>query len=105
MVSKDPRDVLWAHRDDEVNGPSRPGERETERSRNRENKRPTLLRRHTSVLRKSKKLRQNVLDGADFVRDVIDSYHGMLRFPIPRCCVENSGSIRCTRLMNFIGTK
>ena len=35
---------------------------------------PALLRRHTGVLRKSKKPRRNVLDGADFVRDVLDSY-------------------------------
>jgi hypothetical protein len=37
----------------------------------RESNQPNVqLRRHTGVLRKSKKLRQNVLDGADFVRDV-----------------------------------
>ena len=42
------------HRDDEANGPSRSGEHETERSRNRESNRPALLRRHTGVLRKSK---------------------------------------------------
>jgi hypothetical protein len=41
---------------------------------NRENKRPALLRRHAGVLRKSRKLRQNVLDGVDFVRDVLDTY-------------------------------
>ena len=35
---------------------------------------PALLRRHTGVLKKSKKLRQNILDGADFVRDVLDTY-------------------------------
>ena len=42
------------HRDDEANGPSRSGEHETERSRNRESNRPALLRRNTGVLRKSK---------------------------------------------------
>ena len=32
------------------------------------------LRRPRGVRRRSKKLRRNVLDGADFVRDVLDSY-------------------------------
>ena len=32
------------------------------------------LRRPTGVRRRSKKLRRNVLDGADFVRDVLDTY-------------------------------
>src|SRR4029077_13869685 len=32
------------------------------------------LRRPTGVRRRSKKLRRNVLDGADFVRDVPDTY-------------------------------
>src|SRR4029077_14118227 len=32
------------------------------------------LRRPTGVSRRSKKLRRNVLDGADFVRDVRDTY-------------------------------
>jgi hypothetical protein len=44
-------------RDDEVNGPSRPGEREAERSRNRESNQPSKeaqRRRNTEVLRKSK---------------------------------------------------
>jgi hypothetical protein len=61
------------HRDDEVNGP-RSGAHETERNRNRESNQPSVLRRHTGVLRKSKKLRRNVLDGADFVRDVLNSF-------------------------------
>src|SRR5579862_1661272 len=63
------------HRNDEVNGPSRSGERETEGSRKaREQSTKPQLRRYTGVLRKTKKLRRNILDGADFVRDVIDSY-------------------------------
>jgi hypothetical protein len=71
MVSKDREEMSGGqHRDDETNGPSRSGERETER---RSNHNPALLRRHTGVLRKIK-LRQNVLDGADFVRDVRNIY-------------------------------
>jgi hypothetical protein len=41
------------------------------------------LRRHTGVLRKSKNLRQNILDGADFVRDVLDTYAERSKFGYP----------------------
>src|SRR4029077_8620008 len=45
---------------------------------------PSAARRHTGVLRKIK-LRQNVLDGADFVRDVTNSYfRNALGFRLPR---------------------
>jgi hypothetical protein len=33
-----------------------------------------LLRRQTGVLQEKQKLEQNVLDGADFVRDVLDTF-------------------------------
>ena len=63
------------HRDDEKHM-GRAGRVNLKRkeAENRENKRPALLRRHAGVLRKSRKLRQNVLDGVDFVRDVLDTY-------------------------------
>ena len=39
-----------------------------------------LLRRQTGVREKWQKLEQNVLDGADFVRDVLGSYpHSLVR--------------------------
>jgi len=59
------------HRNDEVNGPSRSGERETERrrkARELSTKRATAQRHGRAS--ETKKLRRNVLDGADFVRDV-----------------------------------
>jgi hypothetical protein len=62
------------HRNDEGNGPSRRANLKWKETENRENKRPALLRRHAGVLRKSRKLRQNVLDGVDFARDVLDTY-------------------------------
>ena len=63
------------HRNDEANGPSRSGERETERSRKaREpSTKPATAQIH-GCAQENKKLRQNALDGADFVRDVIDIY-------------------------------
>ena len=42
------------HRDDEGNGPSRPGERETEEAEIARTSDPALLRKHTGVLGKSK---------------------------------------------------
>src|SRR5579862_4143873 len=67
------------HRNDEANGPSRSGERETERSRKaREpSTKPATAQIH-GCAQENKKLRQNALDGADFVRDVLDSYHSPL---------------------------
>ena len=62
------------HRDDEVNGPSRSGERETEGSRNRESNQPSAAAQTHGCAQENKKLRRNVLDGADFVRDVLDIY-------------------------------
>jgi len=62
------------HRDDEVNGPSRSGERETERSRHRESNQPSAAAQTHRCAQEKQKLRRNVLDGADFVRDVINSY-------------------------------
>ncbi len=62
------------HRDDEVNGPSRSGERETEGRRNRECNQPSAAAQTNGCAQKNKKLRRNVLDGADFVRDVLDTY-------------------------------
>ena len=60
------------HRDDEVSGPSRSGESETEGSRNRESNRPSAAAQKHGCAQKKKILRRNVLDGADFVRDVLD---------------------------------
>jgi hypothetical protein len=54
------------HRDDEVNGPSRSGERETERSRNRESNQPSKeaqRRRNMGVLRKGKIENETFLTG------------------------------------------
>src|SRR5579862_9742182 len=63
------------HRNDEANGPSRSGERETERSRKaREpSTKPATAQIH-GCAQENKKLRQNALDGADFVRDVTNIY-------------------------------
>jgi hypothetical protein len=55
-------------------GPSRSGERETERAEIARAIDQALLRRHAGVLGKSKKLRRNVLDGAGFVRDVRNTF-------------------------------
>ena len=62
------------HRDDEVSGPSRSGEREGEGRRNRERNRLSGVALTHGCAQKKKKLRQNVLDGAGFVRDVLDIY-------------------------------
>jgi hypothetical protein len=76
------------HRNDELNGPSRSGERETERSRNsREHHQPSAAAQTQGVRRRSKKLRRNVLDGADFVRDVRDTYPDSLIFDLS-CCAR-----------------
>ena len=69
------------HRDDEVSGPSRSGEREGEGRRNRERNRLSGVALTHGCAQKKKKLRQNVLDGAGFVRDVIDSYLKMCVVP------------------------
>jgi hypothetical protein len=70
------------HRDDEVNGPGRLGERGTERSRNRESHQPSATAQTHGCAQEKQKLRRNVLDGADFVRDVLDSYPGTGQFPV-----------------------
>jgi len=62
------------HRDDEVNGPSWSGEREGEGRRNCECNQLSAAALTHGCAQENKKLRQNVLDGADFVRDVLDSY-------------------------------
>jgi hypothetical protein len=62
------------HRNDELNGPSRSGERETERSRSRQSNQPSAAAQTQGCAQDKQKLRQNVLDGADFVRDVLDTY-------------------------------
>ena len=62
------------HRDDEANGPSRSGEREAEGRRTRECNQLIAAALISGCAQENKKLRQNVLDGADFVRDVIDIY-------------------------------
>ena len=62
------------HRNDELNGPSRSGKRETERSRNRDSNQPSAAAQTHGCAQDKQKLRRNVLDGADFVRDVLDSY-------------------------------
>jgi len=62
------------HRNDGVNGPSRSGEREGEGRRNRERNRLSGVALTHGCAQKKKKLRQNVLDGAGFVRDVRNSY-------------------------------
>jgi hypothetical protein len=59
-------------RDDEESGPSRSGEREGEGRRNRERNRLSAAALTHGCAQKKKKLRQNVLDGAGFVRDVLD---------------------------------
>ena len=64
------------HRDDEVNGPSRSGEREAERSRNSGSHQPSAAAQTNGCAREKQKLTRNVLDGADFVRDVLDIYVG-----------------------------
>ncbi len=58
------------HRDDEESGPSRSGEREGEGRRNRERNQLSAAAQTRRCAQENKKLRQNVLDGADFVRDV-----------------------------------
>ena len=60
------------HRDDEVSGPSRSGERETEGCRNCECNQPSAAALTHGCAQENKKLRRNILDGADFVRDVLD---------------------------------
>ena len=71
------------HRNDELNGPSRSGERETERSRNsREQSSTKRSCADPRGAQDKQKLRRNVLDGADFVRDVPDTYLEMRHFPI-----------------------
>jgi hypothetical protein len=61
------------HRDDEGNGPSRSSERETERSRNRERHQSCVAAQTHGCAQEKQKLGQNALDGADFVRDVLDT--------------------------------
>jgi hypothetical protein len=58
------------HRDDEGNGPSRSGEREADSSRNRGSHQPSAAAQTHGCAQENRKLEQNVLDGADFVRDV-----------------------------------
>ena len=62
------------HRDDEGNGPSRSGERDTEGRRNRESNQPSAAAQTHACAQEKQELRRNVLDGADFVRDVLDTY-------------------------------
>jgi hypothetical protein len=62
------------HRDDEANGPSQSGERETERSKHHESNQPSAAAQTHRCAQEKLKLRRNVLDGADFVRDVGNSY-------------------------------
>jgi hypothetical protein len=67
------------HRDDEGNGPSRSGEGDTER-RSRESNQPSAAAQTRGCAQENKKLRKNVLDGADFVRDVTNIYPTNRRF-------------------------
>jgi hypothetical protein len=62
------------HRDDEANGPSWSGERETEGRRNSESNQPSAAVLTNGCAQKNRKQDKNVLDGADFVRDVLDTY-------------------------------
>ena len=68
------------HRNDEVNGPSRSGEREEERSRNSESHQPSATAQTNGCAQEKQKLKQNVLDGAGFVRDVLDCYRCVEQF-------------------------
>jgi hypothetical protein len=62
------------HRNDKANGPShRVNVKRKEAEIARAN-RPNAAAQADRCAQKNKKLRQNVLDGADFVRDVIDTY-------------------------------
>ena len=72
------------HRDDEANGPSWSGEREAEGRRNRECNQLSAAALTSGCAQENKKLRQNVLDGADFVRDVRNSYLEKASFQLPR---------------------
>jgi hypothetical protein len=69
------------HRDDEVNGPSRPGERGRKGSRDRASHQPSAAAQTHGCARKEQKLRQNALDGADFVIDVRNTYLETCWFP------------------------
>jgi hypothetical protein len=62
------------HRDDEGNGPSRSGERKTEGRSNRESNQPSAAAQTCGCAQEKQKLRRNVLDGADFVREVLNIY-------------------------------
>ena len=62
------------HRDDEGNEPSRSGEREAEGSRKRKRNQPSAAALTNRCAREKQKPKQNVLDGADFVRDVRNNY-------------------------------
>jgi hypothetical protein len=62
------------HRNDEVNGPSQSGEREREEAEIRESNRPSAAAQTHECAQEKQKLRRNVLDGAGFVRDVLDTY-------------------------------
>jgi hypothetical protein len=73
------------HRDDEVNGPSRSGQREAERSRDHDSQ-PSAAAQTNGCAREKQKPKQNVLDGADFVRDVLESYPARLNFDVPTPC-------------------
>ena len=70
------------HRDDEVSGPSRSGEREGEGRRNRERNRLSGVALTHGCAQEKQKLRRNVLDGADFVRDVLETYPETPQFSI-----------------------
>lgn len=50
---------------------------ETERSRNRESHQPSSDAETHGCASEKQNLRRNVLDGAGFVRDVLDSYLGL----------------------------
>jgi hypothetical protein len=60
-----------------VNRPSWSGECEAEGRRNSESNQPSAAVLTNGCAQKNKKQDKNVLDGADFVRDVIDIYLGL----------------------------
>src|SRR5277367_2850539 len=57
-----------------ADGLSRSGEREAERSRNSGSHQPSAAAQTNGCAREKQRLEQSVLDGADFDRDVLDSY-------------------------------
>src|SRR5271165_4684940 len=68
------------------------GEREAERSRNSGSHQPSAAAQTNGCAQEKQKLKQNVLDGADFVRDVINSYS----IPANICFTMCSRTLGCS---------